>query len=202
MVTGTKSDKLKDVPMGRNTVSKVPHDIAALLGLANPSLYTFHSSRRTSATSDADGGSTAAQMTDFFGWKNPSMCLEYVSSSKPAITKMAQMLAAYPENFNMEDAEVETEVEVEVAEMSEKQPNEELSEDFMFAMEEDPEMCAAAGLPPPPLCPFPLVMAMISKRRRNEASILTSFSISKRNKPAYSRTCKDPSEAYPAYYTP
>ncbi len=34
-------------------------------------------------------------------------------------------------------------------------------------------------------------MSTISKRRRNEASILTSFSISKRNEPAYSRTCKD-----------
>ncbi len=33
-----------------------------------------------------------------------------------------------------------------------------------------------------------LVMAMISKRRRNEASILTSFSISKRNEPAYCRS--------------
>jgi hypothetical protein len=41
--TGTKSDKVKDVPMGRNTVSKVPHDIAALHGLANPSLYTVRS---------------------------------------------------------------------------------------------------------------------------------------------------------------
>jgi hypothetical protein len=40
-----------------------------------------------------------------------------------------------------------------------------------------------------------LVMATISNRRRNEASILTSFSISKRNEPAYSRTCKDQSEA-------
>ncbi len=37
-------------------------------------------------------------------------------------------------------------------------------------------------------------MATISKRRRNEASILTSFSISKRIRPAYSRTCKDRSE--------
>jgi hypothetical protein len=150
--TGTKSDKLKTVPMGRNTVSQVPHDIAALLGLANPSLYTFHSFRRTSATSAADGGSTAAQMTDFYGWKNPSMCHEYVSSSKPAITKMAQMLAAYPENFNMEDPEVEMEVEVEVAEVAEDSENkakEELWEDFMFAMEEDPEMYVAAGLPPP-----------------------------------------------------
>jgi hypothetical protein len=44
-----------------------------------------------------------------------------------------------------------------------------------------------------------VVMATISKRRRNEASILTLFSISK---PAYSRTCKDRSEANPAYSTP
>jgi hypothetical protein len=35
------------------------------------------------------------------------------------------------------------------------------------------------------------VMATISKRRRNETSILTSFSILKRNEPAYSRTYKD-----------
>ncbi len=200
--TRTKSDKLKDLPMGRNTVSKVPHNIAALLGLANPSLYTFHSFRRTSDTSAADGSSTAAQMTDFFGWKNPSMCHEYVSSSKPAIAKMAQMLAAYLENFNMEDPEVETEVKVEVTEKSEKKPNEELSEDFMFVMEEDPEMYAVAGLPPPPLCPSPLVMARISKQRQNKASILTSFLISKRNEPSYSRTCQDRSEAYPAYSTP
>ncbi len=37
-------------------------------------------------------------------------------------------------------------------------------------------------------------MATISKRRLKEASILTSFLISKRNEPAYSRTCKDRSE--------
>jgi shikimate kinase len=87
------------------------------------------------------------------------MCHEYVSSSKPAITKMAQMLAAYPENFNMEDPEVEMEVEVEVAEVaevaedSEKKAKEELCDDFMFAMEEDPEMYVAAGLPPPVTLP-------------------------------------------------
>ncbi len=81
--------------------------------------------------------------------------MSYVSSSKPAKTKMGQMLAAYPENFNMEDQEVEMEVEVEVAEDSEKKPKEELCEDVMFAMEEDPEMYVTAGLPPPPLCPSP-----------------------------------------------
>ena len=56
----------------------------------------------------------------------------------------------------MEDPEVEMEVEVEVAEVpedSEKNAKEELSEEFMFAMEEDPDMYVAAGLPP--LCPSP-----------------------------------------------
>ena len=78
------------------------------------------------------------------------MCHEYVSSSKPAITKMAQTLAAYPENFSMDEPDVEMEVEVEVAEVpevpedSEKNVKEELSEEFMFAMEEDPEMYVAA----------------------------------------------------------
>ncbi len=39
-----------------------------------------------------------------------------------------------------------------------------------------------------------LVMATISKRRRNEASILVSLSILKRNEPAFLRTCKHRSE--------
>ncbi len=68
---------------------------------------------------------------------------------------------AYPENFSMEDPDVEMEVEVEVAEMaevaevvevaedSEKNAKEELCEDFMFPIEEDPDMYVAAGLPPP-----------------------------------------------------
>jgi hypothetical protein len=47
-----------------------------------------------------------------------------------------------------------------------------------------------------------VVMATISKRRWNEASILTSFPILKRNEPAYSRTCKDRSEANPAPSAP
>jgi len=38
-----------------------------------------------------------------------------------------------------------------VPEDSEKNAQEELSEEFMFAMEEDPEMYVAAGLPPPPV---------------------------------------------------
>jgi hypothetical protein len=61
---------------------------------------------------------------------------EKLEMNKPAAypEKLKMMeLAAYPEKFDM------SEVEVEVAE----------DDDFMFEMEEDPDMYAAAGLPPP-----------------------------------------------------
>jgi len=66
-------------------------------------------------------------MTDFFWLEEPQHVpgVRYVSSSKPAITNMAEMLAAHSEKFNMEAPEVESE---------------EMCDAFMFAMEEDPEM--------------------------------------------------------------
>jgi hypothetical protein len=51
--TGTKSEMLKSLPMGRNMISKVPHEIATVLSLPDPSLYTFHSFRRTSSANAA-----------------------------------------------------------------------------------------------------------------------------------------------------
>ena len=78
--------------MGKNSVFKVPHEIAALLKLPDPSEYTFHSLRRTSATRAADAGATTEQLVDFFGWKNASTCQEYISSSRPAILGMANRL--------------------------------------------------------------------------------------------------------------
>jgi hypothetical protein len=63
--------------MGRNTIAKVPQDIATLLSLANPSLYTF----RTASEGLLPPAlhmveAVRPQMTDFFGWKNPRMCQE------------------------------------------------------------------------------------------------------------------------------
>ena len=151
--TGTKSDSLRNQPMGKNMVSKLPHEIASFLNLPDPSLYTFHSFRRTSASSAADGGSSSAQMTDFFGWKNPAMCQEYVSTSKPAITSMAKKLAGDVPLFNMEDPEVEVDVELEVVQDMENDPMMVESNDVMFSIEEDPKMYAAAGLPLPAAMP-------------------------------------------------
>jgi len=158
--TGTKSDSLRNQPMGRNMVAKLPHEIATCLSLPDPSAYTFHSFRRTSASSAADGGSSSAQMTDFFGWKNASMCQEYVSTSKPAITNMAKKLVGDVGAFSMEDPEVE--VEVEVVHEMEEEPLKNESDDFMFLLEEDPEMYAAAGLPVPTATPMATAMPTVT----------------------------------------
>ena len=53
--------------------------------------FTFHSYRRSAATAAADTRATAAQLTDFFGWKNPTMTKEYVSTSKMAVNNMASL---------------------------------------------------------------------------------------------------------------
>jgi hypothetical protein len=161
--TGTKSELLKNLPMGRNMVSRVPHEIATRLGLPDPNLFTFHSFRRTSATSAADGGSSTAQMTEFFSWKNASMCQEYVSLSKPAIKNMATKLAAHMDKFDMND------VEVEVAEESENNQKQE-RDDFMFKFEEDPEnLRCGRTTPPTPYVPTSNILT--SKPMDPEAAI-------------------------------
>ena len=48
--------------------------------------------RRSSATTAADNGATVAQMMDFYGWAQPSMPQEYISSSKHAVKCMAEKL--------------------------------------------------------------------------------------------------------------
>ncbi|MFN9906836.1 MAG: hypothetical protein ACK56F_12065, partial [bacterium] len=39
--TGTRGTHLKGVPIGKNMVGKVPHDVATRLGLPNAEDYTF-----------------------------------------------------------------------------------------------------------------------------------------------------------------
>ena len=40
----------------------------------------------------AEEGGSAMQLQDFFGWKSPNMTSEYISTSKAAITAMAEKL--------------------------------------------------------------------------------------------------------------
>jgi hypothetical protein len=191
--TGTQSQMLKNQAMGKNMLAKLPHELATRFSLPDPSIYTFHSFRRTSATSAADGGSSTAQMTDFFGWKNPTMCHEYVSSSKPAITSMAKKLAGRVEpggkvelaqetvqkvsqGFILDDPEIEVELEVELeVEVAQDVDNKEEYDQFIFKMEEDPDMYAAAGLPIPVCTPIDfektISNVMNSVRHMNESNV-------------------------------
>ncbi len=148
--TGTKGQTLRGLPMGKNMIGKVPHDVATRMNLSKPEDYTFHSYRRTSATSAANGGMTSEQMQGFFGWKHASMCQEYISTSNPAIRHMAQTLGSFdlglPEVVEEERAE-------EVLVMVEEEQNDKkglLPEEFedllSFVMDEDPDLYAAAGI--------------------------------------------------------
>jgi site-specific recombinase XerD len=146
--TGTKQDLLKSQPMGRNMVAKIPHELASRFNLPNPAEYTFHSFRRTSATSAADGGSTSEQMIEFFGWKQAAMCQEYVSTSKHAIRNMAKKLGQT--DFDLSDPVVEEMTEEQ--EDSETGKVDELGEEEKLVdvlMEEDDELYEMAGLPAP-----------------------------------------------------
>ena len=79
--------------LGKNMVGKIPHELATFLELSDPDSFTFHSFRRSSASQAADLGTTSLQMQSYYGWKNASMTLEYVSTSKAAIEDMANKLA-------------------------------------------------------------------------------------------------------------
>jgi len=73
-----------NTPLGRNTVSKIPQEMALRLQLQNPDGYSFQSFRRSAAAAAADAGATSNQMMDFFGWSTPKMTTDYVSNSNPA----------------------------------------------------------------------------------------------------------------------
>ena len=73
-------------------VGKVPSDMAIHLHIDQPKNYTFHSFRRSAATAVANARATSDQMQDFFGWANAKMTMEYVSTIKSAIIKVAEKL--------------------------------------------------------------------------------------------------------------
>ena len=90
-----------DVPMGKNIIAKIPHEMATFLKKSNSKDFTFHSFRRSSATAAADSGASAQQMIDFFGWNNVSMPQEYISTSKAAVKSMANNLISAVDNENI-----------------------------------------------------------------------------------------------------
>jgi integrase len=96
-----------DVPVGRNIIGKVPHEMATYLKKPNVAEFTFHSFRRSSATAAADSGATPQQMIDFYGWSNVSMPQEYITTSKAAVKNMAANLNHVEDKTENKDEQVE-----------------------------------------------------------------------------------------------
>ena len=88
-----RHDIYVNIPMGKNYITKIPHEISERLGNDNVEDYTFHSFRRTAATNIADQGATALQMQQHFGWKIASMAMEYISKSKVHVDDCGEKLA-------------------------------------------------------------------------------------------------------------
>jgi hypothetical protein len=97
--------------------------------------------RKPAANSAADAGFSTEQLVDFFGWKNGSMCQEYISSSKPAILGMASRLGG----FEALSQDPVVEVEMEKAPEMDIKPMQQDMEEYIV-LEEEPEIYAMAGL--------------------------------------------------------
>ena len=96
--------------------------------------FTFHSFRRSAATAAADTGATAAQLTDFFGWKNPSMTTEYISTSKAAVNNMASLL--FPEKEEVSRPDMNGETSKQSSESNSQQSSESNSQHLLGNEEE------------------------------------------------------------------
>lgn len=80
-------------PMGKNTLAKIPQNIASYLGLKNKELYTGHCFRRTSATLHANGGATSLDLKKHFNWRSENMAMRYVNQSSVQKTNMSAIIS-------------------------------------------------------------------------------------------------------------
>lgn len=76
-----KDGRCSTQPIGKNTFGKLPQRIATFLKLPEPSLYTGHCFRRTSASLLADSGANVDVLKRHGGWKSSSVAEGYVESS-------------------------------------------------------------------------------------------------------------------------
>lgn len=79
-------------PMGKHVLAKFPEQMATFLGLPNPTSYTGHSLRRSTANVMAEAGASTAIMKKHFNWKSENTCLKYVDNTNTAKVEIANMM--------------------------------------------------------------------------------------------------------------
>ncbi|XP_011687447.1 PREDICTED: uncharacterized protein LOC105449760 [Wasmannia auropunctata] len=76
-----QNGKCTQQPIGINKFGKMPSTIASYLGLSDPSSYTGHTFRRTSATILADSGANILTLKQHGGWKSSTVAEGYIDDS-------------------------------------------------------------------------------------------------------------------------
>lgn len=86
-------DQVFNSPLGIHTIAKYPTEIAKYLNLANPSLYTGHTFRRTSATLVAEEGASLVQIKRLGGWKSTSVAEGYIDNTNRSRRQIANLIS-------------------------------------------------------------------------------------------------------------
>ena len=86
--------------VGINTFGKIPSEIAKYLHLENPSLYTGHCFRRSSATLLADTGADILSLKRHGGWRSSTVAEGYVEDSIQNKTSIAQQILGHKTTTN------------------------------------------------------------------------------------------------------
>lgn len=85
-------DKCSIQPVGVNTFSKLPSQIATFLKLEQPHLYTGHCFRRSSASILSDAGVDFAAIKRHGGWKSTAVAEGYIENSLENKTNIAKKI--------------------------------------------------------------------------------------------------------------
>jgi integrase len=107
-----RGNKCTIQPVGKNTLGSLPKKIAAFLNLPNPSLYTGHCFRRTSASLLSDSGATVDVLKRHGGWKSSTVAEGYVENSVSNKKKIADSILGHTNGPSTSTASSSTSSEI------------------------------------------------------------------------------------------
>ncbi|CAN0084070.1 unnamed protein product, partial [Heterosigma akashiwo] len=87
-----KLGKFINAPIGKNTVARIPSEIADFLGLPDPELFTGHAFRHTFANILANSGCSKVQLQYAGRWKSAAACEGYLANSDLSRTNVASAI--------------------------------------------------------------------------------------------------------------
>ena len=100
--------KFEKQVMGKNTIAKIPAEIAKFLNLPASDSYTGHSFRRTSATIFADAGATAVDLKKHLNWKSDAVVIRYIDKSDAQKLHMSSIISSEPSSSSRNNPSHET----------------------------------------------------------------------------------------------